>query len=94
MDDWKVWVDNSTSSTTPAPRKLLLHLINSSSSYEAPVSDLSQNGTSDLLVVKSPRARASFFPLKDYDAQRLVAYRLAMQTICSQQADPFFARYR
>ena len=102
MTAWKSWAatvpttidptSSSASSSTTTTRKLFLHMINSSSRYEAPENAIKED--SDLLVVKTPKAEANFLSLRDFETQKLIAYKMAMQKICSPESDIFFGRYR
>ena len=44
------------------------------------------------LIVRTPRANANFFSLKDFELQRLVAYRATMRTFHDPKADCFLHR--
>ena len=70
-------------------RKCLIHLVDSSSRYEA--SNIYQ-GSNSRLFIRTPRANANFFSLKDYEMQRMVAYRAAMLAMHDKNSDVFMDR--
>lgn len=47
-------------------------------------------GNAEYFIVRTPRSRASFFSLKDYEAQKQVAYARAMKAFVS----PGFAEFK
>lgn len=85
MKGWKAKDKDDTTSKT------IVHLVDSSSRYETANT---YQDTPDRLFVRTPRANANFLSLRDFNAQKLVAYRACMKTLCCQSSDVFLCRSR
>ena len=90
LDSYRTW-KKGISSSDDENRKCLVHLVDSSSRYEA---TKTYEGSSSRLFIRTTRANANFFSLKDYETQKLMAYRLAMKTIHDKTNDNFFGKSR
>ena len=94
LNDYSKWTKGVNTNDGNIDRKCMVHLVESTGKYEATCAAEEAKLPASRLLIRTPRANANFFSLKDYERQRLVAYRIAMKAIHHESSDRFLERSR
>eukprot|EP01041_Mallomonas_annulata_P008831 gene8831-18286_t len=101
---WAKWIESESSKSTASTQssdtmssipKALVHLVGTSISNKNKLNTLNDRNNvisppnTSVYVVKTPKARAGFFSLRDYDTQRMEAYGYAVKQMLQPEFKSF-----